>query len=274
MTYEVHAIKYAERAARRPEHFVGGDPHDEPMDMDYFIWVLKPTPGGDDRPVWVVDTGFDRLDAERRNRNLVRPVNEGLAALDVDAAAVEQVILTHLHYDHVGGFARFPNARFHLQDREMSYASGRYMTHEALNHAYTPDHIADLVHLVYGDRVVFHDGDAELADGLSVHLVGGHTMGLQVVRVRTGIGWIVLASDASHFYENMLSKRPFPIIHDLGAMLEGYRRCGELADDPRFVVPGHDPLVFDRYPPSAAGLEGIAARLDVVPTGGDATTYS
>ena len=265
MTYAVHAIKYAHRPARRPEHFVGGDPHDEPMDMDYFIWLLVPEVEGG--AVWVVDTGFDQLDAERRNRNLVRSVSDGLAALGVDAAEVENVILTHLHYDHVGGFGQFPAARFHLQDLEMSYASGRYMTHEVFNHAYTPDHVADLVHLVYNDRVVFHDGGAELADGLSVHLVGGHTKGLQVVRVRTEVGWIVLASDASHYYENMDSKRPFPIIYDMGAMLEGYRRCNELASDPRFVIPGHDPQVFDRYPASDAGLDGIAVRLDVMPSG-------
>ncbi len=260
-SYEVYAIKYADRAARRPEHFIGGDPHDEPMDMDYFIWAIV----GPDK-TWVVDTGFDRLDAERRDRNLIRPVDEALATIGIDAASIDDVILTHLHYDHVGGFARFPNARFHLQDNEMQFASGRHMAQPAFNHAYTVDHVADLVHLVYGQQVIFHDGDAELAPGLSVHLVGGHTMGLQIVRVATDIGWLVLASDASHYYENMQAGRPFPIVYNLGDMLDGHRRCQELADDPNFVIPGHDPQVFDRYPPAGDGLEGIAVRLDVVPT--------
>ncbi len=292
LRHRVYAIKYADRQARRPEHFIGGDPHDEPMDMDYFVWAIVADPDDrdivadpddrdivadpDDRDalgpepaggsVWVVDTGFDRLDAERRDRHLVRPVDEALTAVGVDAAAVENVILTHLHYDHIGGFARFPNARFHLQDREMSFATGRHMTHAALNHAYTAGHVADLVHLVYDDRVVFHDGDAELAPGISVHLVGGHTMGLQVVRVATSIGWLVLASDASHYYENMSTSRPFPIVYNLGDMLEGYRRCTELASDPGFVIPGHDPLVFERYPVAGPGLDGIAVRLDVEPS--------
>ncbi len=259
--YTVYAVKYAQRQARRPDHFIGGDPHDEPMDMDYFVWAVV----GDDR-TWVVDTGFDRLDAERRNRDLVRSVTDGLAVIGVDAASVDDVILTHLHYDHVGGFAQFPAARFHLQDREMAFATGRYMTEGALNHAFTADHVADLVHLVHRNRVVFHDGDAELATGLSVHLVGGHTMGLQVVRVATSIGWVVLASDASHYYENMTAGRPFPIVYDLGDMLDGYRRCRQLATDPAYVVPGHDPLVLERYPPAAPDLAGVAARLDVEPS--------
>ncbi len=260
--HRIYAVKYAQREARRPEHFIGGDPHDQPMDMDYFVWAIV----GDDGPAWVVDTGFDRLDADRRDRNLVRSVGDALGLVGVDAATTENVILTHLHYDHVGGFAQFPAARFHLQDREMSYASGRHMTHHAFSHAYTPDHVADLVHLVYGSRVTFHDGDAELAPGISVHLVGGHTMGLQVVRVSTAIGWVVLASDASHYYENMQAGRPFPIVYNIGDMLEGHRRCAQLASDPSYVVPGHDPLVFDRYPVAADGLEGIAVRLDVAPT--------
>ncbi|MEL7155546.1 MAG: N-acyl homoserine lactonase family protein [Actinomycetota bacterium] len=264
--YEVYALKYAERAARRPEHFIGGDPHDVEMDMDYFIWAVV----GPDQ-TWVVDTGFDRLDADRRNRNLVRTVASALSTIGVEAASVTNVILTHLHYDHVGGFAHFPNAVFHLQDDEMAYASGRDMAHDAIAHAYTPDHVADLVHLVYDKRVRFHDGDADLAEGLSVHKVGGHTKGLQVVRVRTALGWLVLASDASHYYENMEAARPFPIVYHLGQMLAAYERCRELADSPAYVIPGHDPKVFDRYPAARSGLEGIAVRLDVEPEQDGAT---
>ncbi len=237
------------------------------MDMDYFVWaVVRPGGAPEDRDqVWVIDTGFDTLDAERRKRTLVRSVADGLATVDIDAATVDNVILTHLHYDHVGGYAQFPAARFHLQDAEMAYATGRPMTHPGLSHAFTADHIADLVHLVHGQRVQFHDGDAELAPGLSVHLVGGHTAGLQVVRVATDVGWVVLASDASHYYENMASGRPFPIVWNVGDMLEGHQRCYDLASDPRLVIPGHDPKVFDRFPAADTGLDGIAVRLDVLP---------
>ena len=105
-----------------------------------------------------------------------------------------------------------------------------------------------------------------LAPGLSVHHVGGHTAGLQVVRVHTSVGWIVLASDSSHYYENMQRCRPFPVVFDVGAMVQGYDRLRELADDPRCIVPGHDPLVLRRYPPAGDGLAGTAVRLDAVPS--------
>lgn len=255
--YEVYALKYAERDARRPDHFIGGDPHDTPMPMDYFVWAIV----GDDGEVWVVDTGFEQSDADQRKRRLVRSVGEALATIDIVAADVEQVILTHLHYDHAGGLAQFPNARFHLQDTEMSFATGRDMTHAAIAHSFTAGHIADLVHAVFDGRVAFHDGDIELAPGLTIHHIGGHTKGLQVVRVSTAAGWLVLASDASHYYENMTSGRPFPIVYHLGDMLDGHRRCFELASTSNLVIPGHDPLVLERHSPARPGLDGIAARL-------------
>jgi glyoxylase-like metal-dependent hydrolase (beta-lactamase superfamily II) len=258
VTYDAYAVKYAERDARRPEHFLGGDPHDVPMPMDYFVWAVS---GGG--RTWVVDTGFGEDDATRRGRRLVRSTTEALATVGVDAASVTDVVLTHLHYDHAGGWDQFPAARFHVQDREMAFATGRHMTRPALNHSFTSDHVAELVRAVHAGRVVFHDGDEELAPGLSVHLIGGHTDGLQVVRVETAQGALVLASDASHYYENMETGRPFPIVFDVGAMIEGYDSLRRLASTPEAIVPGHDPLVLARYPPAADGLEGIAVRLDV-----------
>ena len=102
----------------------------------------------------------------------------------------------------------------------------------------------------------------ELAPGLSVHLVGGHTKGLQVVRVATEAGWLVVASDASHYYENMETGRPFPIVWNVEEMLSGHRHCYRLASDPALVVPGHDPRVLERHRPAGDGLDGVAVRLD------------
>jgi glyoxylase-like metal-dependent hydrolase (beta-lactamase superfamily II) len=257
VTYQVYAVKYAERDGRRAEHFLGGDPHDAPMAMDYFVWAVVGGGG-----TWVVDTGFGVADAERRGRRLVRSTTAALAAVGVVATDVTDVVLTHLHYDHAGGCDQFPSARFHVQDREVAYATGRHMTRPTLGQPFTADHVSELVRAVHGGRVVFHDGDEELAPGLSVHLIGGHTDGLQVVRVETGRGALVLASDATHYYENLESGRPFPIVFDVGAMLEGYDTLRRLASTPDAIVPGHDPLVLTRHPPAGPGLEGIAVRLD------------
>jgi len=260
-TYELFALKYATHPERRVhDNFIFRDLHDGPMPIDFFVWVARSA-----ERTFVIDTGFDAPTARRRERHLVRPVADAVRSVGVDPEDVEDVIITHLHNDHAGDLAAFPRARLHLQDREMAFATGRHMCHARLRAPFEEDHVVDMVRKVYGGRVAFHDGVAELAPGLSVHRVGGHSDGLQVVRAWTTRGWVVLASDATHFYANMETGNPFPIVFNIGDMLEGHRTCLRLADSPAHVVPGHDPLVLERYPPPSPELEGSVARLDVAP---------
>ena len=259
-TYEVYAIKYATRDARRGAHFVGGDPHDAPMPMDYFVWLIRNT-----ERQFIVDVGFTAPVAEKRKRTFLRTPRAGLALLGVDSTVAPEVIVTHMHYDHIGTYADFPAARFHLQDDEMAYVTGRHMCHHQFKHSFEVDDVVSMVRMVFDDRVVFHAGDDEIAPGVSLHRIGGHTMGLQSVRVHTKRGWVMLASDASHYYEHFEEGRCFPTTFHLGEVLEGYNRLRRLADSPQHIVPGHDPLVMARYPAVSRDLEGIAVRLDVMP---------
>ncbi len=255
--YEVYAIKYAHHARRASENFIGGDPHDGPMPLDYFVWLIR----GGGREI-VVDTGFCAAMAAKRGREHIRCPAEGLGLLDIDSKKIEDVVVTHLHYDHIGNFDLFPAATFHLQDKEMNYATGRYMAKPVFSGAYEVEDVVGMVRRAYAGRVRFHDGDAQIAPGVSLHLVGGHTMGLQVVRVATRRGWVVLASDASHFYANMEQVRPFPIVYSVADMVEGYDKLRALAESPAHIIPGHDPLVLERYPAPSGALQGIVARLD------------
>jgi len=258
--YEVYAVKYAHHARRAAENFLGGLPHDEhdgPMPLDYFVWLIR----GQGREI-VVDTGFSAAMAAKRQRDHIRCPGDGLRLLGCEPAKVRDVVVTHLHYDHIGNFELFPEADFHLQDQEMRYATGRHMGEPVFRGAYEVEDVVGMVRRVYAGRVRFHDGDAEIAPGVSLHLIGGHTMGLQVVRVATRRGWVVLASDASHFYANMEQVRPFPIVYSVGDMVEGYRKLRALADSPAHIVPGHDPMVMQRYPAPSKDLEGIVVRLD------------
>jgi glyoxylase-like metal-dependent hydrolase (beta-lactamase superfamily II) len=255
--YEVYAIKYAHHARRASENFIGGDPHDGPMPLDYFVWLIR----GGGREL-LVDTGFSAAMAKKRGRDHLRCPAETLRLLDSDPLSMKDVVITHLHYDHVGNFDLFPNATLHLQDLEMRYATGRHMAHEPFRGAYEVEDVVGMVRRVYAGRVRFHEGDAELFPGISIHLIGGHTMGLQAVRVATRRGWVVLASDASHFYANMEQTRPFPIVFSVADMVAGYERLRSLAASPEHIIPGHDPLVMQRYPAPSKALEGIVVRLD------------
>jgi glyoxylase-like metal-dependent hydrolase (beta-lactamase superfamily II) len=258
--FEVYAIRYATVARRSAENFIGGDPHESGARMDYFVWLARNA-----LHTFVIDTGFNEAAAQRRRREFLRSPVEGLRILGVDAATISDVIITHLHYDHVGNFDQFPQARFHLQDRELAYATGRYMAMEFFSYAYEVDEVVAMVRNVYAGRVEFYDGDADVAPGISVHHVGGHTRGLQVVRIWTRVGWLVLASDASHYYANMEEQRPFPVVARVTEMVDGWRKLRRLADDPRHIIPGHDPSVMERYRTPNGASEGIAVRLDAEP---------
>ena len=258
--YEVFAIKYAHHQRRASANFIGGDPHDAPMPLDYFVWLIR----GAGREI-VIDSGFNAAMARKRERQLIRCPTEGLRLLGCDANTVRDLVITHLHYDHAGNLDLFPAARLHLQDREMQYATGRCMCHEPMRHAYDIEDVVGMLRSVYAGRVAFHDGDSEIAPGVSLHHIGGHTMGMQAVRVMTARGWVVLASDAAHFYANLEQVRPFPIVYSVADMIEGYAKLRRLAESPEHVVPGHDPLVMSGYPAVSKQLEGIAVRLDVMP---------
>lgn len=267
MLWEVRAIKYAERNTRtRADSFMFDDDHASPHDMDYFIWAL--TCG--ERTI-IVDTGYDAAEAADRSRPILREPARALEAAGINAAKVDTVIITHLHYDHAGGLASFPNAVFHLQEAEMAYATGPCMCSGTLKMPFTAGHVCDMVKNVYSGRVVFHDGDGQVADGVTVHRVGGHSRGLQVVRVKTESGWLCLASDAAHYFENYLTGKPFPIVVDMEDMFSGFAAIQKLASAPGLVIPGHDPLVTRAF--DADGRSGFVWRLDKGPRTGLQTDF-
>jgi glyoxylase-like metal-dependent hydrolase (beta-lactamase superfamily II) len=237
--YELYAIKYAERDARRSDHFIGGDPHDGPMPMDYFVWAAV----GRERS-FVIDTGFTAEVAAARGRRHLRCPADSLALVGLERNAVADVILTHMHYDHVGTFHRFPAAQFHLQETELHYTTGRYMRHPFLARSFEVEDVVGLVRLNFARRVRLYNGPVELAPGR---------------------GWVVLASDVTHYYENMEAGRPFTAAFHIGEMLEAYDALRAAAPSPQHIIPGHDPLVMRRYPPAKPELEGVVVRLDVMP---------
>ena len=256
--WQLYAVRYAHHHRTARENFIGGDPHDEsPMPMDYFVWAAI-----SGERVFAIDTGFDEAMARQRGREFLHSPGEGLRAIGIDPARVEDVILTHMHYDHSGNHGLFPNARYHVQDREMQFCTGRYMGHAHTRMAFEAEDVVAMLRRLFAGRVVFHDGDEELAPGLSLHYVGGHSMGLQMVRAKTRRGDVLLASDASHYYANLERGLPYPITYNIGEVIEGYRRIRALARFPGHVIPGHDPLVLERYPAPSLELQGWIARLD------------
>src|SRR5207245_6951096 len=118
--------------------------------------------------------------------------------------------------------------------------------------------LADLVTLNYANRMRIVNGDREIAPGIRVHRVGGHTAGLQIVSVETRRGPVVLTSDASHFYHNVETRQPVQIITSLPEMLTAFDTIDRLAGSAKLVVAGHAPQVAGRFKPVEPGIIKIA----------------
>lgn len=252
--WDVYAMRFASNANRTAhENFVNPphDIHDGPMPMDFFTWIARSR----SRTV-LIDTGFGRQASEARNRPLLFEPSEAMERIGIGAQNVEHVILTHLHYDHAGCLHAFPNAQVHVQDAEVAYATGRCMCHAPTRFPYEMEDVVHVVRRVFGEKVTFHDGDANLFPGLSIHLLPGHSAGLQGVRLMTGRGPVLLASDASHYYANFQSANPFPVTIDAELTARTFLRLRELVEDDEHIVPGHDPLVRAYYPTiNVSGIE-------------------
>ena len=257
--FEIYAIRYAHLGSRHAgENFVLADPHEYASDLDYFVWVLRRSDGD-----FMVDTGFDEEAALRRGRELLRSPAEALLRAGIDPAEVPDVVLTHMHWDHAGGMEYFPKATFHLQAAEMAYCTGPCMCQPFLRRPFDVDDVQSAVRALYADRLRFHDGTAEIALGVTLHLIGGHSGGIQSVRVPTERGWVVLAGDATHLWGNIRKRMPFPVVVDVARMLKGFEILESLADGPDHIIPGHDPLILKRFPPVAGYPDTV--RLDLPP---------
>jgi len=254
----IDAIRYARHERTAVNNFSRPvDDHDLPMPLDYFVWAIHRAEG----PPVIVDTGFGEAAAAARGRTITRPVIEGLRDAGIDHLLVEDVILTHLHYDHAGSLSLFPNAKFHVQDAEMAFATGRHVCDREVRAPFDGEPVAQLVRKLYADHVVFHQGDEEFAPGVTLHLCNGHTAGLQVIGCDTARGKVILASDAAHLYANITRKIPFPIFVDEADYAQAQERVMELAGGSLdHVIPGHDPLVLQCFP-----SENDVARVDLAP---------
>ena len=262
-TYEVFALRYATRDARRRDHFLYKDrvaDPDAPMPMDYFVWLIR----NDSRTV-LIDTGFSEPVGTRRGRTFLRSPASALDYVGARADAIEDVIITHMHYDHSGTVRDFPNAQIHLQERELRWVTSSEMFDRSAQGSFETEDVLNVVRGLYDRRLHLHEGAWDFATGISVHLVPGHTPGIQVVTVNTARGKVVLASDTTHYYENMETGEPFATTYDAEQTRAGFKMLEQLADSKRHIVPGHDPLVMKRYPAPARDLAGAVVKLDVDP---------
>ena len=157
------------------------------------------------------------------------------------------IVHSHLHFDHSGNDGLFPNAKIYVQSRELKYAAT--MTDPRSLQLFDKRDVADLVGK-FRERLVAIDGEQEIADGVKLVLVGGHTAGSQAVYVETNKGTAVITGDVCYLYDNIQRNIPTGIFFN-------YEECIKAMDrfrrEGKFIIVSHDLQLLERYakiPPS------------------------
>lgn len=255
--YEVVIARYGTRTTVRSEVFLNyGVYHEEdgPIGMDYFVWIVRNA-----ERIILVDTGFSTVGGEKRKRTMVQHPIAIWDALGISAASAPPIVLTHAHYDHAGNLSHFPGSQIVTARAELDFWFGPHAHRTQFHHSVEDDDLSLLRAADEEGRVTAFRGRHDLAPGIEVIEVGGHTPGQSIVIVQTSAGEVVLASDAIHYDEELDRDMPFMAVADLVGMYSGFDTLNQRRSEGAVLVSGHDPGTLGRFEPLGDPLPGNAA---------------
>lgn len=262
--YEVIVVRHGTREARRSEVFLNygqyGEP-DGPFVVDYYLWILRSR-----STTILVDTGFARGPAEARGRTVLVEPAEVYRQLGVETDEPYPVVITHAHYDHIGNVGLFPRSTVVISGAELDFWTSPVAGKPLIAHFTESDEVTALVRAEEEGRLRRFSGSTEIAPGVVVTEVGGHTPGQSMVTVPTTEGVVLLTSDAVHFTEELDRDMPFISVTDLPALYQGLQLVRDLVGEGAVdhVLTGHDAAVLDRlepYRPELSGTAGVIGKL-------------
>lgn len=236
--WRLAAVRIGRSLDRRAGLLVGGEDVDRCVELAYYLWCVR----GPDGSIVVIDAGFtDRAARDRTIVDYVSPV-DALRDLNIDAAAVDTVVISHLHWDHMGGFESFPSAKFLVGKVEWDWTIGRLGdTSRMLDETYDRATLRDISNLPRGRVELVENGHTPIP-GCRLEVVGGHTPGHTVVRVETRNGDVALLGDLAYLSANVALEVAPMICFDRWRTRDLY---GSYRAQAVRLIPGHDPDVLD-----------------------------
>ena len=252
--YTIEAIRYATIQGFPVDGLVAGADPARKMDIAMVFWLVQ---GGGHNVL--VDSGFYRPQLFKGwSIADYRKPTEALRAAGLAPADVTDIVISHMHWDHADGMDLFPKAHIWIQRDEYTYYTGEAWHHADTHGGIEPDDVEALVKANIAGRVSFVEGDdQEILPGIRCYIGGKHTYQSQYATVHAKDGTVVLASDNVYLYENLDKHVPIAETLDAKSNLRAQDRMRTLASKPGFIIPGHDPAIFERFPAVAPGVVKI-----------------
>ena len=250
--YEAYAVRFGSVAAYPTRSLIVGADSSRRTDLAMTVWLLR----GNGRTI-LVDAGFyrDKFITRWKPTTFVKPT-EALATVGVRPEDVTDIIISHVHWDHVDGADLFPRARIWIQRAEYEHHTND--SGAVLDRMIDPDDARMLASLKRAGRVQLIEGDSvEILPRITVYTGGKHTYASQFVQAATIAGSVIFASDNAYLYENLERHRPIAQTLDSLSNLRAQDRMQRLASESRLIIPGHDAEVFARFPAAGAGVVRI-----------------
>jgi glyoxylase-like metal-dependent hydrolase (beta-lactamase superfamily II) len=244
--YSIRAIRYATAPGFPLDQMVIGGPKDQKIDAAMVIWLIR---GGGHTILF--DSGYHR-DTFLKDfvmKDYLRP-DEAVKTAGVEPDAVTDIVISHAHWDHLGGIDLFPKAIIWIQKDEYRYYTMDAWQPGGDHGGIDPEDVKVLLQLNTEGRVRLIDGDnIEIFPGIRAYTGSRHTYASQYLKV-DGNPSFVLASDNCYLYLNLSMHLPSATFSDAdhAANAAQQSRMIELAGSPDRVVPGHDALQFQKFP--------------------------
>ena len=244
--YSIQAIRYATSPGFPVNELVIGAPAGEKVDIAMVIWLIR---GGGHNILF--DSGFHRESWLKYFPmvDFARP-DEAVRSAGVKPEEITDIVISHAHWDHMGGIDLFPKAVVWIQKEEFRYYTGEAWQAGGQHGGIDPEDVQALMKLNTEGRVQVVDGDnVEIFPGIRAYTGARHTYASQYIRVQ-GTPTFVLASDNCYLYRNLAEHRASATFSDTDHAdnVENQARMMELAGSAERVIPGHDALQFQKFP--------------------------
>jgi len=253
--YEAFAVRFGILPAFSVSGLVAGADRERTLDIPVMVWLLK----GSNGKAVLIDSGFYRQKfLDQWKPSDFRTPAVAVEAAGVTAGAVTDIIISHAHWDHVDGADLFPHATVWIQREEYRYYTGEAWHARNTHGGVDADDMLALLKINTAGRLKFVEGDdQEVLPGIRCYIGGRHTRESQFCTVKLASGTAVFTSDNVYLYENFDKHVPIAQTLDAASNLKAQDRAKALASDPRLLVPGHDPAVFERFERVAEGVVRI-----------------